>query len=174
MCLYFRIGHIFPFMKISCMFHYRVLSFSSFLELYIFVVLEFELRALHLLDRCSTTSAIHQSFLLGSCTYAWAILDNNPTIYTSLVAEITAVCHHTQAYWLRWGLAIFSQPWTTILSISASQLARIKGMSHSTDQEIYIFLLSFFKILPCFLFGNIGVWIPGLLLARDAPYLILL
>jgi hypothetical protein len=80
------------------MIHYRVLSFSSFLELYIFVVLEFELRDLHLLDRHSTMSAIYQSFLLGSCIYAWAILDNNPPIYSSLLAEITAVCHHTQAY----------------------------------------------------------------------------
>jgi hypothetical protein len=54
MYLYFRISHIFPLMEISFMIHYGVLSFSSFLELYIFVVLEFELRALYLLDRHST------------------------------------------------------------------------------------------------------------------------
>jgi hypothetical protein len=49
-------------------------------------------------------------FPLGSLIYAQASLDHDPPIYTSCVTGITDMYHHTQFYWLRWGLAKLFAP----------------------------------------------------------------
>jgi hypothetical protein len=67
------------------------------------VVLEFELRALSSLGRCSATlEPLPLAFVLwgfgerGSHFTPWTTLDLHPPIYTSRVAEMTGIHYHTQ------------------------------------------------------------------------------
>jgi hypothetical protein len=95
------------------------------------VVLGFELRALNLLGRYSTTWTIPQPFLLqvfleiGSQMYAQAGLDSSPPIYASHVAGIAGICTTMPSFLL---VEVGSQ--TTILSMSTSWAAGITGISH--------------------------------------------
>jgi hypothetical protein len=65
------------------------------------IVLGFEFRASHLLDKCSNTTAMHPALFafvilgIGSNVYVQASLDHYP-IYASHIAEMTDMCHHAQ------------------------------------------------------------------------------
>jgi hypothetical protein len=85
-------------------------------------VLRFELRALSLLGGCCHASAPFALgvFLIESCVYIWASLDLDSPIYASHIAGMTAPPYPLPPNW----------PQTVTLPISASQEARIMGMSH--------------------------------------------
>jgi hypothetical protein len=53
---------------------------------------------------------------------------HSASIFT--IAGMIGMYHHVQLFLLRWGLANFFLPQTVILPSSASQVARITGMSH--------------------------------------------
>jgi hypothetical protein len=68
------------------------------------MVLGVELRAFHLLDRCSTTSTMPLAlfslviFEIGSHFYAQEGLDCDLPIYASYIARLTGMCHHAQLF----------------------------------------------------------------------------
>jgi hypothetical protein len=67
-------------------------------------------------------------FQIGFHIYAKASLDSDPPIYTFQVAGMTDTCHHITQSFIDWdGVSPYFYlrwPQTTILKISASQVAR--------------------------------------------------
>jgi hypothetical protein len=63
--------------------------------------------------------------------------------YTTRVAGMTGLDHHSQFFLVEMGAGVLGAslnfclrwPWTTILRISASQVARITGVSHHTQPK---------------------------------------
>jgi hypothetical protein len=73
----------------------------SFWFLFLVVVLGFELRASHLLERCSTTwypQSVLLSVTIGIGFYNFILifLDSNPSVYASHGTGMKGICHHTQ------------------------------------------------------------------------------
>jgi hypothetical protein len=139
------------------------------------VVLGFELRSLHLLDRCSTTFSFSYFscfffflalviFPIGSHLYVWVSPDFEPPTYISHVArsthlllvEMGAVVSHE--HW----------PWTTILPMSTSRVTGTTGVEpqcpgisiyfspqlHSTVSFIFFFLGFFFLVVLGWTWGS--------------------
>jgi hypothetical protein len=76
------------------------------INFFLLAVLGVELRASLLLGRCSITWAMPSTlfalvFGMGSCVFAQASLDCDPTIYTLHIAGMTGAGHQAQHYWLR-------------------------------------------------------------------------
>jgi hypothetical protein len=71
------------------------------------MILRFELMAVCLLSRCSTTGTtlltlfVLVIFQIGSSVFAWADLNQSPPMYTLCVAGMAGMCHHTQPSWLK-------------------------------------------------------------------------
>jgi hypothetical protein len=125
------------------------LSFYCWIIIVLLSVLEFALRALHFLGRCSTTWAMHPAlfvlgiFQIGSCIYAWASLDCDPPTYPSHVAGMTGAHNHAQVCICRDGLSwTFYRGWpgTKILPICTSRVSGITCVNHS-DQLFCLFFL---------------------------------
>jgi hypothetical protein len=123
---------------------YAVLWFRSiYLSIYLFFLafLEFELKALHLPCRCSTTWALPPalfalaSFQVESCDFCLE-LDSylNPTSYGLLCSWDHSHITITGLFWIIcWdGVSLFAWPRTAILLISASQVTGITDLSHHT------------------------------------------
>jgi hypothetical protein len=72
-------------------------------------------------------------FQIGFHIFARARLNWDPPIYTFNIVGMTGV-HHAHLYWLQWSLTNFSMgcSQTVILSISASHIIGIIGVSHCT------------------------------------------
>jgi hypothetical protein len=94
-----------------------------------------ELRTLHLLSRYCTSSAMPTAlfayyFWDRAPHYAWAGLDHDPPIYASLCSW--AEWHHAHLLVEMGNLENFlpGLPWTIILPISTSWIARITSLSH--------------------------------------------
>jgi hypothetical protein len=77
-----------------------------------------------LLGRCSTIWTTHLTLLilviLGSCIYAWAGSDHNPSIYVSCVAGMTDTHHHNQLSPWDEVLRIFCAGWLWIVILPTS------------------------------------------------------
>jgi hypothetical protein len=74
------------------------------------LALELQLRALHLLDWCSTICMMLSAlFALGilqtGSAFMPSLSESQSSAYSSSVARRTAVCHCLFVYWLRWDLA---------------------------------------------------------------------
>jgi hypothetical protein len=81
-----------------------------------------------------------QSYYLHfSCSWDYSCVPPHP----GLLIEMGS-CYH------------FAQTWNTILPISASQLTRITGMCHRTDQELYIFYEVFSRFFHGFFLAILG------------------
>jgi hypothetical protein len=131
--------------------------------LYFLVILELELRTLHLLGICCRTGATSPAFIalimfrIGSCISPWAGLDCNPSIHTSEVIGMTGSCTIPSCSWLRWGLMDFLPGTTSNLLISASRVARttvcavvpnhsLPSFLSQKDQDFIRHMLPFWKI----------------------------
>jgi hypothetical protein len=109
------------------------------LQFFFLVVLVVELRALCLLGVCCAAWATPGTLLvvaileLGSCCFAQASLDCNlPLFKLPAVGKTTGVSHYAQLLIVEMGshkLFCLGWPGTPISPISASQVARITGMS---------------------------------------------
>jgi hypothetical protein len=122
---------------LSIIFQYATCFFISFL----FFVLGFELRALHLPGRCSTTWAIlptlfiFRIFLFVFLNWVSHLCPGWPRLWSSYLCFLCRLgwkAHDTMPrYVSRWGRELFCSdwPWTTILLISTSQVARITDKS---------------------------------------------
>jgi hypothetical protein len=94
---------------------WRFHLYDSFFVWLAFVCVEFELRALSLLGKCSTTWATapdHFCFSYFSSRVLWfymLALDHNPPTYSLLCSSNDRCIPPCSAYLLRWGIATFWQ-----------------------------------------------------------------
>jgi hypothetical protein len=118
-------------LRVFCYGGLGIFLFVSLFSLVFLAILWFELKAWHLLGRCSTTWAMTPAlfglviFHIGSCIYTQSSLDYYPSIYDSCIAGMSAVCHHAQVLVI-WNRVLqpfcLVWPWITVLLILASQV----------------------------------------------------
>jgi hypothetical protein len=109
-------------------------------EFFFFGCIGIKFRTLFLLGKCSTTWDMTPSLFASGyfwdmvLFYAWSGLVQDHLICASLSSWGWQVHPTTPSHWLRWVLWTFclGWPWTAILPISSSQIARIAGLSHYT------------------------------------------
>jgi hypothetical protein len=120
-----------------------LLNLLSFLK---FSVLEFELRALCLLSKSSTTCAAPSALFAlvvldrascfdGTSLWLWSFYLYFPSVWGHL-------CHHCPLCWLRWTLSNFLL--RLVLPISACWVAGITGMYHHVGLSLLSFSLHTF------------------------------
>jgi hypothetical protein len=140
-----------PFHTMNMSLRHRCLKFF-------FMVLEFELRALHLLGRYSITWVTSLAlfalviFQIGSYFILGGGLDCDPPIYASQVSGMTGTHHHTWLF-IGWRGVLWTfclgWPGTMILLISTSQVdfqawgtTPSKVLNFDVLQYIYVFVFA--------------------------------
>jgi hypothetical protein len=104
-------------------------------------------------------------FQRESCIFIQAGLNCHPPVHASHIAGMTGVCHHKQLLLVEMGVSqVFcpGQPQTTILLISAPEVAGIIGVSlHGSVLSVLIFhgFCNIFMLIPflCDLFSAVNI-----------------
>jgi hypothetical protein len=123
---------------------------EDFIYLFIFwVLLGLQLRALHLLGRCTWTMPSALSWFSYDSGKVFHFCLGQPCL-AILLLQLPASCGYryellSLACWLRWGLGnlLPGQPQIMKLLISASQIAGITGVYQHSQPQIWFFILVF-------------------------------
>jgi hypothetical protein len=117
--------------------------------LYCYKIAIFLLAILGLKSKVNTWVLPHALLTLG-CFSDIVGVGHNPPTYASHVAGILDIPHHTWLFFLKGGLTNFLCGWpqTTVLPISAFQVAGVTAVSHQHLALILLFLISTTFLVP--------------------------